>query len=125
MRVSFGFLRKHWHNVLFVFLLILVYVVYASFTDTIRYKRRKDVLIESLENKKDLESKCNQLSRELCGCYGSPPDSCGWLALRGSGKCVAGDERGPYYRSDPIQAGQKSINKHYPLSSYEFRRCAK
>jgi len=106
-------------------LLILVYVVYASFAGTIRYRRRRDVVIENLESKKDLESRCNQLSRDLCEFHGPPPDTCGWLALSGSGKCVAGNDSGPYYRSDPIQAGKRSINEYYPLSSYEFRRSAK
>jgi len=127
MQVSSGFLRKHWHNILFVVLLIVVYVIYVSLTGTVRYERRGVTNIENLanphivESKKDLEKQCNQLTRSNCSCHGS----CGWLSLPGREKCVAGDSSGPYYRSEPIKPGQRSINEYYPLSSYEFRQCGK
>lgn len=125
MLISLNFLRNHWHNILFVVLLLLVYTAYISITRvTPKHKR----VIENLANpqmvksKKEIEEECNKLSKSNCGCHGS----CGWLTNQSKGgMCVAGNTDGPYYRSDPIKPGERSINKHYPLTSYEFLQCGK
>ena len=122
------FFKEHWDSILFVFLLIIVYIIYISLTDVVQFKRRKDMVIESMQSKieeqrkKELEEQCNPLSRNNCGCQGS----CGWLTLPDQkGRCVAGNSKGPYYHSDSLKPGQSTVNQYYPMNSYEFLSCGK